>query len=130
MSRGLGALQREIKTLLDRSFRMGLGPLRFADIRAVFLINDGGNPETDRLDPTHERSLKRALKTLVERGDVLIMSGKGGPGDPYRHVTVECFAAATGEVKDTAHAKQIFAKLAAEAAKAAAVLSKRHGADD
>jgi hypothetical protein len=40
MSRGLGALQREIKTLLDRSFRVGIGPLRFADIRAVLLIND------------------------------------------------------------------------------------------
>lgn len=38
MSRGIGALQREIKTLLDRSFRVGLGPLRFADIRAVFVI--------------------------------------------------------------------------------------------
>jgi hypothetical protein len=93
MSRGIGALQREIKTLLDRSFRVGLGPLRFADIRAVFVIEDGGDPESDRLDPTHERSLKRALKTLVERGDVLIFDGKGGPGDPRRYVTVESFAA-------------------------------------
>lgn len=125
MSRGLGALQRKIKTLLDRSFRAGLGPLRFADIRGVFLINDGGNPVTDRLDPTHERSLKRALKTSVERGDVLIMGGKGGPADPYRYITVECFAGATGEVKDTAHAKQIFAELTAAAAKAAAVLRER-----
>jgi hypothetical protein len=118
MSRGLGALQREIKTLLDRSFRVGIGPLRFADIRAVSVINDGGNPETERLDPTHERSLKRALQTLVQRGEVLILSGKGGPGDPRRYTTVECFAGATGEtVKDTAHAKQIVAELQGEVAK-------------
>jgi hypothetical protein len=117
MSRGLGALQREIKTLLDRGVRAGFGSLRFADIRAVSVINVGGDPQTDRLDPTHERSLKRALQTLVERGDVLILSGKGGPGDPYRYVTVESFAAATGKVKDTAHAKQIVAEMVDAAAK-------------
>jgi hypothetical protein len=111
MSRSSGALQREIKGLLDRGFKL-LGPLRFVQIRAVFVIEEGGNPETDRLDPTHERSLKRALKTLVERGDVLILGGKGRSGDPYSYVTVESFAAMTGEtVKDTAHAKQIVAEL-------------------
>jgi hypothetical protein len=72
-----------------------------------------GNPENgDRLSPTRERSLKRALKGLVDRGDVLICGGNGGPGDSYRYTTVECFAGATGKkVKDTAHAKQIVAEL-------------------
>jgi hypothetical protein len=39
-------------------------------------------------------------------------SGNGGPGDPRRYTTVECFASATGEtVKDTAHAKAIVAEM-------------------
>jgi hypothetical protein len=29
---------------------------------------------------------------LVDRGDVLIVGGKGGPGDPRRYVTVERIA--------------------------------------
>jgi hypothetical protein len=36
-----------------------------------------------------------------------IFGGEGSPGDPYRYIMVECFAAETGEVKDTAHAKRI-----------------------
>jgi hypothetical protein len=76
MSRGLGALQREIKLRLDRGFQL-FGPLRFVDIRGVFTIEAGGKPELgDRPDPTRERSLKRALKGLVDRGDVVIVAGK------------------------------------------------------
>jgi hypothetical protein len=37
---------------------------------------------------------------------------KSGPtGDPYRYIMVERFAAETGEVKDTAHAKRIVRSL-------------------
>jgi hypothetical protein len=84
-------------------------------IRSCFIAKHGGNPENgDCLTPTHERSLKRALKALVDRGDVLIVGGAGGPGDPYRYTTVESFAGVAHgkkKVKDTAHAKQIVAEL-------------------
>ena len=66
-----------------------------------------------RLNPTFERSLKRSLKALVDRGDV-VFDGKGGQTSPYRYTTIEAFASATGEkVRDTAHAKQIIAELQA-----------------
>jgi hypothetical protein len=113
MSRGLGALQREIKRVLDIVFEHDQIAMRFADIRSAFVMMHGGNPEQDVLTPTLERSLKRALKGLVDRGDVLIVRGEGGPGDPRSYTTVESFAsAADGEkVKDTAHAKQIIVEL-------------------
>jgi hypothetical protein len=112
LSRGLGKLQREIKHALTMAFDHGYGPMRIADIRYWFIARYGGDPESDKLRPTHERSLKRALKGLIDKDEVLIFDGKGGPGDPRRYITVECFAAATGEkVKDTAHAKAIVAEL-------------------
>jgi hypothetical protein len=113
MSRGLGALQREIKRVLDVVFEHEQWAMRFADIRSAFVVMRGGNPEQDVLTPTLERSLKRALKGLIDRGDVLIVAGKGGPGDPRRYATIECFATAAHgkKVKDTAHAKQIIAEL-------------------
>ncbi|MGO9047203.1 MAG: hypothetical protein ACLPXW_22210 [Xanthobacteraceae bacterium] len=62
-------------TIADNEY----GSLRFADIRACLIAWYGGKPENgDRLPPTHERSLKRAMKALVDRGDVLIVSGMGG----------------------------------------------------
>ena len=107
MSRGLGALQREIKRMLDLVNEQ----MRFADIRSAFIMMRGGDLEQD-LTPAFERSLKRALKGLIDREDVLIVHGKGGPGDPRSYTTVECFASSTGEkVKDTAHAKPIIAEL-------------------
>lgn len=66
-------------------------PTRFADIRAWCIVCSGGK-EGDKLVPSFERSLKRALKGLVDRGDVLIFGGKGGQRDPGRYVTVEAFA--------------------------------------
>jgi hypothetical protein len=120
MSRGLGALQREIKRMLTRAHEVDIGPLRFTDMHAVLVIDHGGNPKKrDKLKPAFERSLKRALKSLVDRGDVLIISGKGGPGDPYRYTTVESFASAASEktITDTAKAKQIVAQIADAVAK-------------
>jgi hypothetical protein len=137
MSRGLGQLQVEIKHMLARGFEV-YGPLRFADIRAVMVIEHGGNPENgDKMRPSVERSLKRALKGLVDRGDVLIITGKGGPGDPRRYVTVESFAGiALGDaskVRDTAHAKSVLIELQDAVTKAterggvaAAVAKRKH----
>jgi hypothetical protein len=94
MSRGLGALQRQVKEVLDRALDIGSGALPFARLRDFFVIEHGGRPEDgDRLSEAQERSLKRALKGLVDRGDVLIVGGKGGPRDPRRYVTVERLAA-------------------------------------
>ena len=81
-------------------------------LRQWFIARAGADPETDTLTPAFTRSLRRAIKGLVDRGEILIASGNGGPGDPRRYTTVECFASATGEtVKDTAHAKAIVAEM-------------------
>jgi hypothetical protein len=79
-------------------------------------VEHGGDPEAgDKLRPSVERALKRALKTLVDRGDVLIFGGEGGVGDPYRYITVESFAGTAlggqDKVKNTAHAKAVLAVL-------------------
>ena len=47
------------------------------------------HPEADKMRPTFERSLKRALKSLVDRGDVLIVAGEGGQRSPFTYTTVE-----------------------------------------
>jgi len=107
MSHGLGGLQREIKQILDRAFQQQHRPLRLAELRIV-LAHQRGRPR----DANSDRSLNRALKSLVDRGEVLICGGRGGQRDPYRYTTVESFASATGQqVKDTAHAQQIVAEM-------------------
>jgi len=123
MSRGLGALQREIKAVLDRSFDLGTGALPFSDLRSVFVVNAGGRPEQgDTLPEARERSLKRALKGLVDRGDVITH----GAVRPRSYVTVEKMASFfCDEVKNTAHAKQVFAKANAEAETALAKLRSK-----
>jgi hypothetical protein len=86
------------------------GPLGIADLWQWLIARAGGGRE-DALRPARERSLRRAIKRLVFRGEILA-SGNGGPGDPRRYTTVECFASATGEtVKDTGHAKAIVAEM-------------------
>ena len=123
MSRGLGALQREIKAVLDRSFDLGTGALPCSALRAVFVIDAGGRPERgDTLSEARERSLKRALKGLVDRGDVITH----GAVRPRSYVTVEKMASFfCDEVKNTAHAKQVFAKANAEAEVALAKLRSK-----
>jgi len=112
MPRGLGKSQRLIKAILQNAPALGLGPLTFATIRQTVVAGLGGH-EDDRLNPTFERSLKRSLKALVDRGDV-VFTGKGGQSDPYHYTTVEACASATGEkVWDTAYAKQIITELQA-----------------
>jgi hypothetical protein len=102
MSRGLGRTQLWIKATLTLGSERFKAPARFADLR------DAAWPLSDY----DERSLKRALKSLVDRGDVVIVSGRGGVLDPYRYMTVEAFASMTGEKpRDAAHAKAIVARL-------------------
>jgi hypothetical protein len=109
VSRGLGSLQRDIKEVLAKTVD-DCGPLGIDDLRQWLIARAGGGRE-DALRPARERSLRRAIKGLVDRGEILA-SGNGGPGDPRRYTTVECFASATGEtVKDTAHAKAIVAEM-------------------
>ncbi len=88
MSRGIGKLQREIKRILQRAWDADLPALPFASIREVFIMSAGGNPESDRMNPTFERKLKRSLRALVDRGDV-IRAGAGGQLDPFRYATIE-----------------------------------------
>ena len=107
MSRGLGKSQQEIKRILQRAGDAKIGMLEFASIRAVFIMSGGGNPETDKLNPTFERSLKRSLKTLVDRGDVVLL-GEGGQKDPFRYTTVEAFV----DEPNTDDAKRVFKELA------------------
>ncbi len=106
MSRGIGKKQWEIKRILQRAFDAKLGMLRFADIRAVFILQAGGNPEMDRMNPYFERSLKRSLKALVDSGDVLL-DGKGGQADPFRYSTVEVFT----DEPDTKEAKRVWKEM-------------------
>ena len=106
MSRGIGRTQRQIKHILQRASDAHLGMLRFAEIRAVFIMQAGGNPKVDRMNPNFERSLKRSLKALVNSGDVL-RDGDGGQADPFRYSTVETF---TGE-PDAKEAKRVWKEM-------------------
>ena len=87
MTRGLGSLQREIIELLRET---GGQPISFSRIRFCFLyLAVGDEYPKYHLPPSHLRSLKRALKTLVDRGEVRIVSGKGGQLDPYHYALKE-----------------------------------------
>ena len=112
MSRGLGKQQQEIKRVLQRAWDTKIGLLTFASIRGVFIISAGGNPETDKLRPAVERSLKRSLKTLVDRGDVVIISGEGGQRSPFTYTTVEAFVSEP----NTNDAKRVLKELKAAVA--------------
>ena len=106
MSRGLGKQQLAITGLIKKAESVGVTSMTFADMRQVFVLRNG-----DTLHPTRERSLKRALKALVDRGDVLIIGGNGRPGDPYRYISVEAMASAytNRKITDTAEAKKVCA---------------------
>ena len=110
MSRGLGVRQVEIKIVLNYLWRKKL-PTRFADIAAyVFAVHDGNAEEGDELAPAFERSMRRALQTLIARGEVIVVFGGGSSRNPRHFLTVEAFAALSGrKPRDTAHAKEIAA---------------------
>jgi hypothetical protein len=58
--------------------------------------------------------VRRALKGLIDRGDVVVIGDKGGPGDPRCYATVESFTSLFEDKKvtDTTRAKEIMLKLA------------------
>ncbi len=91
-----------------------MGAMRFAEIRYSLIVRLGGDPtKGDKLSPMQQQLFELALKALVRSGDVIIVDDSHGePDDPRRYITVECFASMTGEqIRNTAHAKQIVAKL-------------------
>jgi hypothetical protein len=57
-------------------------------------------PSLDTLRPAEERSLRRAIKALLDRGEIFVIAGEGGPSDPRRYVTVECFASTLVKSKE------------------------------
>ena len=91
MSRGLGELQRQIKDALTILWNHKQ-PTQFAEIRWRLLVRHGGE-EGDTLEPTFERSMRRALTGLLDRGDVVIVGGRGTSGSPREFANVEDFAA-------------------------------------
>ena len=68
MSRGPGKVQRLLFQIINNSSE----PKTFAELR-------GGD-----VDPSFERSCRRALKSMVASGVILAL-GKGGPDDPHRY---------------------------------------------
>jgi hypothetical protein len=132
MSRGLGDLQRSIKKIMhimatDRPYVL------LSDLYELWAMGNGGE-----ISEAQKRNLRRALKGLVDRGDVLIPRGEGRPGNPYLYTTVEIFAGLfTDEKKpltDTAKAKQMTAEIMAEMRAASAsfqaAMAKREKEED
>lgn len=117
MSRGLGALQLKVKSALDILVEHGV-PTRFADLGMWCLVREGGE-EGDTLVPSYERSTRRALKRLVDDGEVLTIAGNGSRSNPFHYMNVETFAVmATGKkMKGIAHAKQVFGEMFEEVTK-------------
>jgi hypothetical protein len=86
MCKGLGRLQSAIVASIREAERLGVHTVTFADIRNSTAMRNGGH-----IRPTFERSLKRAVKTLTERGDLVIVRGRGGRWSPYHFVRRETF---------------------------------------
>jgi hypothetical protein len=79
MSRGPGAMQRYLVYLI----RVHGKPVTFAELRAI-ILKAGNAPAGAVLRPPVERSLRRALRSLV-RDQIIITLGGGGRGDPHRY---------------------------------------------
>jgi hypothetical protein len=76
VSRGLGNLQRRIIDEMNSAIDQGAVSVRLRDLYARW--------------PMHNRrSLERALKTLVDRGVITIVSGAGRPEDVYRYAPAD-----------------------------------------
>jgi hypothetical protein len=113
VSHVLDTLRGDIKQILTDYFELGMGVMRFAEIRYSLIVRRGGDPTKGaKLSAMQQHLLELALKALVSRGDLIVLNSHGEPDDPRGYVTVECFASMTGEqIRNTAHAKQIVAKL-------------------
>jgi hypothetical protein len=79
MSRGLGWMQRYLFETICTHGK----PVTFADLRAIILNADNAPPD-HVLRQSVERSLRRALHSMV-RDKTLIAIGGGGRGDPHRY---------------------------------------------
>jgi hypothetical protein len=77
MSAGLGHVQRDIIYELREATREGAPGVRFAELRARM-------PAAQ-----NERSLWRALRRLIDRGDVVIAGGIGRSRDPWRYAPTD-----------------------------------------
>jgi hypothetical protein len=77
MSRGPVVTQK----YLVHTIRIHGKPVTFAELRDIVLKADNA-PAGAALRPPVERSLRRALQSLVH-GQIIIALGSGGPGDPH-----------------------------------------------
>src|SRR6516225_9224955 len=88
MSRGPGKLQRWLRSVIYQHGR----PMTFEDIRAVIRQEIAAEPDADQRSsleyrvgrPAFQRSLRRALHSLVRSGELMAL-GDGGRSDPYRY---------------------------------------------
>jgi|SoiMethySBSTD1v2_1073268.scaffolds.fasta_scaffold3195376_2 hypothetical protein len=91
MSRGLGRRQQALLTTIQVSRK----PMTFEDIRAAIRAALD-LPADARFQPAFERSLRRALHSLV-RDALLISIGGGGPGDPLRYLPHSMLVGMSGD---------------------------------
>jgi hypothetical protein len=90
MSRGPGRLQRCLVDVIENHGK----PMTFADIRVEVKKDMGA--EWYVTHPSFERSLRRALHTLVHN-ECLITLGKGRPSSPFRYFHHPFLIAMIGE---------------------------------
>jgi hypothetical protein len=105
MSKGLGVLQREVKSALALLWRTG-SQTRFDEIAYVLLARCPGFSEDH-----FERSARRALAGLLKRGEVVVVGGIGTSTSPREFMTVEDFAQLCGKPRTTAEAKKLAAEV-------------------
>jgi hypothetical protein len=79
MSRGPGMMQRYLFSTISIHGK----PVTFGELRDIILKADGA-PAGAELRPPIERSLRRALHSLVSE-EILIALGSGGRADPHRY---------------------------------------------
>jgi hypothetical protein len=92
MSRGPGRMQRALFVLVRRHGK----PMTFREMCISFMQANGENsPDTKLIKPTFQRSMRRALKKMVDDGSLMAL-GDGGPGDPKRYWLDPLMVAMTG----------------------------------
>jgi hypothetical protein len=116
MSRGLGKLQRYLLDLISHQ------PMTFAEMRA---IAHGDDTILFTMMPQPERSLRRALRKLIDDGAVAT-TGTGGPRSPFRYhlrPAVLFFGGGAGEY--TAHCEAMEKEEPGSAGRAMAAIMPR-----